>query len=499
VFCVTVLLLLVLWLEIIPPNGSPDERSHFVRLGGISAGHPFGQPPDVAPPDFDVLTPPQIERIRREAGVFHVGANYLYVSGGDCNSFYSDVPACAAPLPHPLTETAISEHAHSQIVGYALPAVLSRLGWSGRSTFYLSRLGIALMSVLILLCGFVSLRRAKPDTDIAFLAAGGACSITPLVAFLAGAIAPSIVGVFGAIALCMCTWSIVKVEPVRRADRALWLVALAAACLSASAGVAFAALAILAGLAAAWCGPRRLVTQLDISGVVIGAVIAACSALWDIVWKVNLPNTEPPGSISTWTHNLSVVFETSRDFSDQLGWLDVSMPLVVKLISAGLIAWWLLRALTLDSWRLAAAVGGLAVAFVLISMELTHSLVPTGFGPQARYFLPGICVFPILAALRLSRLPADVRNSVQPHITLSLWGFGMTCAAYAFLRRHVVGAKGPIWIFGHGVFRPLGGWFLAAVTLVAYWLGLALLVSCTRRPDRHIASVEPTAMTGLVG
>jgi hypothetical protein len=146
-----VLMLLLLWLQIIPPNGSPDERSHFVRIGGIASGHPFGTPPAVAPPDFDALTPPQIERVRREAGIFHVGSNYLYLSGGDCNSFYSDVPACAAPLPHSETRTAISEHAHSQIFGYLLPAALSRIGWSGRSTFYLARLGIVLMATMLLM------------------------------------------------------------------------------------------------------------------------------------------------------------------------------------------------------------------------------------------------------------------------------------------------------------------------------------------------------------
>jgi Predicted membrane protein (DUF2142) len=477
-----VLILLVLWMEIIPPNGSPDERSHFVRLGGISSGHPFGNPPVAAPPDFDALTPAQRERVRREAGIFHVGANYLYISGGDCNSFYSDVPACAAPLPQPDSPTAISEHAHSQIAGYVLPAVLSRLGWSGRSTFYLARLGIALMSVLVLLCGFVSVRRAVPDVDIAFLAAGGALSIAPLVAFLGGALAPAIIGTFGAIALCMCTWAIVKLPGAGLVDRGLWLAAFTAACCSASAGVAYAALAIMAGLVAAWCSPKRLLRLLGIAGVVIGVVVATCSVLWDLIWKVNLPATEPTRSISTWTHNFSVVWNTSRDLADQLGWLDVSMPMIVKLISAGLIAWWIVRTSMFDSWRWVAWVAGLACVYFAIGMALAHSIAPTGFSTQARYFLPGICIFPVAAALRLSRLPPDMRNSVLPGLTLGLWGFGMTCAAYALLRRHVVGAKGPIWFFGHGAFRPLGGWLLAVITLVAYWIALALLVTCTRAP-----------------
>jgi hypothetical protein len=63
----------------------------------------------------------------------------------------------------------------------------------------------------------------------------------------------------------------------------------------------------------------------------------------------------------------------------------------------------------------------------------------------------------------------------------------MSCAMYALLRRHVVGAKGPIWIFGHGAFRPLGGWLLPAVTFIAFWVLLALLSSARSAVDEDVA------------
>jgi hypothetical protein len=494
----TVLLLLLLWMEAIPPGASPDEESHFVRLGGIATGHPLGTPPAVAPPEFDEFLPSQIERVRRESGTFHVDAKYLYISGGDCNSFLSDVPACAAPLPHVVTPTVVSVHAHSQIAGYLLPAILSRFGWSGRSTFYLARLGIALAATCLVMCGFISVRRASPDVDLAFLGAGVTVTIAPLVAFLGGVIAPGVIGAFGAVALCMCTWAIVKASAVRIADRVLWLVALTAACCSESVGFAYAALAILAGLAAAWSPPKRLAARLRLPALVTGGAIVLGAGLWDLLLKVHLAHNESRKSISTLTHNFSVVWRTSLDAANHLGWLDVSMPLIVKLIWVGLIIWWIIWSVAFGDWRWAVTLGGLACGFFAIGIAVAHSVAPTGFAVQARYLLPGICIVPMAVALRLSRLPLEDRERVRPRLTVGLWAAGMTFALFALLRRHVVGAQGPIWFFGHGVFRPLGGWLLLAITFVAFLAAAGLLASARSTSTPQVAAPPYASTTGTL-
>jgi hypothetical protein len=296
----------------------------------------------------------------------------------------------------------------------------------------------------------------------------------------------------------MCTWAIVKASAVRIADRVLWLVALTAACCSESVGFAYAALAILAGLAAAWSPPKRLAARLRLPALVTGGAIVLGAGLWDLLLKVHLAHNESRKSISTLTHNFSVVWRTSLDAANHLGWLDVSMPMIVKLIWVGLIIWWIIWSLAFGDWRWAVTLGGLACGFFAIGIAVAHSVAPTGFAVQARYLLPGICIVPMAVALRLSRLPLEDRERVRPRLTVGLWAAGMTFALFALLRRHVVGAQGPIWFFGHGVFRPLGGWLLLAITFVAFLAAVGLLASARSMSTPQFSALPPASATGTL-
>jgi Predicted membrane protein (DUF2142) len=495
VICIS---LFSLFLEVTPPGSSPDEISHFIRIGGIVSGHPFGTPPDATTFTVPGLNAAQIRRVRLESGIMRVSSDYVYALGSDCNAFRPAVPACAAPLPATTAAGGyqLTEHARSPLGGYLLPAALSVFGWSGRSTFFLTRFGVVLANSLLLSLGFWSVRRVHRGSSLSLVAAGMAIAMTPLAAFLAGVLAPSSEGITGSVCLLMCTWSVARVEKPAVADRAAWLFAVAAASTAQGLGFVFAGLAIVVALLTSSTGVREFGRHLSRSVAAIGTAILLLALAWDLKFKIHVPSSESILSGHAFVRDLHYFWTTTLTGDTLLGWLDVQMPTIVTTLWVGFFGWVLVGGLILGNRSWSRSVLLMVALYVAIGLVFTRAYQPTGYGLQPRYFLPALCLFPVASALRVSMLGGWVWRRLRPRLVICLWLVAMVVAVYTVLRRHVVGASGPIWVFGHGIFRPLGGWMLSGLTLGLFVSSVAVSLLYAPRLDSTSThdDVQPIGM-----
>ena len=218
VFGSLVLCAALLFLSVTPPASAPDEKSHFIRVGGIAAGSPFGKVPDAATFPLLTPTPAQNERVRKEAGTYALSPEFNYIEsvGGGCNAFKSLQPACNSPTDssfNPSETRFTSLHARAQPLPYVLPAIASKVGWSGRSTFFLARFAMALQCATALAAAWWLVARTahrRAEATPSGVLGPALIALTPLTVSLMGVLAPSAFETCAALGLTMATWALVR-------------------------------------------------------------------------------------------------------------------------------------------------------------------------------------------------------------------------------------------------------------------------------------------------
>ena len=290
--------------------------------------------------------------------------------------------------------------------------------------------------------------------------------------------------------LALMTWSICRDRTERPRWRWLWLIPLAASTLSRSVGVGYSLLAIIA---AVWSAQLRLrdVARL-FGGRVLGCagVVVVAGVVWDPLFKSNIAPTVSVFDGSAFVADAYTVWSATLRSANTLGYLDTTLPTVVATGWLLYCLWWLFTSVAVGSRHWLRQLTCIVVAAFVIGVAIARGLQPTGFGMQARFLLPGFGAVVLSTALHIATQSPRRRAVVRPRFTLIAWGLLVSITCYALLRRHVVGARGPIWFFDVAGFRPLGGWLLLAVTWILFAVALVAVtahfgrLASLDRPDR---------------
>ena len=487
-----------LFLIVTPPGYNSDEPSHFTRLGGLVGGQLLGR--QVHNLDaYSYKTIPQRERVRVESGIYSVDPDYMYIIGAPCNLRQYDMPACPAPLPPPAGQTAadqVSQHAHTAPTSYLIPAAFSAAGWSPRSTFYLARLGVAFEAASLVALAFLCVAPLVSRRRLVAIAGGFAGACSPLLLSIAGSVTTSAFEIFGSLSLAVLTWAVVRrpADSSAGADwlpRACWLYAFIACALTRSVGSAFAVLAIGAGLLSAGGTVRQLVGNLGRWVTASVVILAGAGFAWDSKYTVHMKSTASLFSWAAFRRDLTAVRVGSRDWANKLGWNDVHMPLIVVGGFLLVALFWVVLAIRTGGrpwlWRTSL----LAVAYVALALVIARELEPTGFAMQSRFLLPGLCLLPVAAGLRLARAdePSEARSG-RLRYSVAVWAVLSVVAAFYVLRRNVVGEHGKLWFFAVGGYRPLGGWPLTIVAVVAFFTAVGVSVRWLGEPGASTTAAD---------
>jgi hypothetical protein len=173
------------------------------------------------------------------------------------------------------------------------------------------------------------------------------------------------------------------------------------------------------------------------------------------------------------------------------------MPLPVR-SGILLLAFWLLVASALLSSRgWARRLTVLVVLYFMIGFVMSRGFQPTGFGMQARFLLPGFATIVALCGLRLVVEGSVVESAARLRLVFPLVSLSYLTASLVVLRRHVVGASGPVWFWGDhagNVFRPPGGWAIYLLVAVAF-AGCTIWLAFASRGPRSLDPVPVVHMS----
>jgi hypothetical protein len=326
--------------------------------------------------------------------------------------------------------------------------------------------------------------------------------MTPLAVSFTGVLSPSAIETVGVIALAVVTWSMLVGAEVPTSARVVWVVALAFAVLSRSIGLALGALAIVG---ATWCagqGLKSLARRLGTWPLAAAAAIATAALLWDPLFKANLSPTVSLFDSSRAITDLNEVWRNTIDVSNHFGWLDTVMPLPLRGGIPLLAAWLLAASAMLSSRGWARRLTLLVVFYIVIGFVMSRGLQPTGFGMQARFLLPGVGAIVVVCGLRLVVEGPVAESAARLGLVFPLVALAYLTASLVVLRRHVVGASGPMWFWGDGVFRPPGGWVIYVPLAVAFvgwtlWLTFAFRGPRSLEITQVLAASVPQAGMGV--
>ncbi|MEV4755037.1 DUF2142 domain-containing protein [Micromonospora sp. NPDC049559] len=398
-------LLFTAWAVATPYDGSPDEMRHIQRAYGVASGE-FAPAP---------------AREGKFAGAYQDVPKSLIRT--NCFAFRSNVPASCGPAPggdetkvRVLTPAGRYNPAYYLVVGW--PLVLSPT----MAGVLLARIvSAALVAALLAWATAVAIALRRRG-----VLAGLLVAVTPMAAYLAGAINPNGVEIAAGAALVVALIGVL-LEPDGPAQRrsVWWLAAVAGGVLLTvrPAGPAwFAVIAAVLFVPLAASRYRALLTSRRFwsFGAAL-AVVGLAAAGWTVWKRANeLTPNAPPRPNLTFVDSMKIEFfdQWRRHVSEMVGvlsWLDTPLPVVVHL------AWWMsVGALVV----LAVLVGRPADRWRVVGLAALGMLVPAavealnasqyGFIAQGRYYLPMLVGVPILAAYVIT---ARSRFDLTPQLT----------------------------------------------------------------------------------
>lgn len=475
------------WLWCTPPGDAPDEVSHYVRMVGLGQGDLFGRAVDAhAPINENFSDAPEgmaLERLNLESGTYALPAEAPPPS--DCNQFDGGRPY-DCPGSDAAAEEARSFHARSLPTSYAFPALLSRLGDTGVQKTALGRLGYLLQGIGLLSLAAVAvapvLQRRGNGLTLVVLA------ITPLVTYQLAMLAPS--GTEWAAVVAFAATLIRALHDPRPRWIAACAGAVVLATLTRDLGIFLAPMTALIVVTAhgeraraALRSPRRAAPLL-----VCAALAWAAAAAWRL--GVQAPTGTPEVSVAVLTafvrHTASLLlFSVGR-----VGWLVTVSGLVVSavwLAVAAVIVW---RSIA-GSRRRARVLLVTAACWLLFNAILEASLLPTGFGVQARYALPVLAV----GLLAIATIPADrLASEASERRALIVCGWlsaiGHLVVMTTMIWRHTQGLWHG-WPFTDPAWTPPIGW-PAAVSLVLAAAAVIVIVTTAAATPRSPVTAPAT-------
>lgn len=465
------------WALSTPPGAAPDEPSHYIRMVGLSRGELFGARVDpTTPPPGPLPSVEAVERMNREAGWYRLEQSLA--PPGACNAFRPDLaftcaePPAGDPSADRGDDRYISYHARYLPGAYIVPAALSSMGSTMWQKLFLGRIGFVLQATALFAVAAraVAVRArsiGRPPTAVGVVLA---LSVTPLLAFMVGTLAPNATEV---LAVAACTAAAMVLG--RQWSQA-WVWTLVGCAVVASWSRDLGAPTVLLALIAVAIVEPGLVAgarahHRAVRAPAIVVVVAAVSAMvWQLVNKVSILRW--PASWTEVGDGLAETAESVIAAVGLVGWLDVRVHRAVE------VAWLVLAAggvgalLTAVTRRTRLVVAALAAIGVVLGTELSIAMRAAGFGLQARFLLPVVAIGVVVLATAAHRggpwSPATVRAG------LGFAAVGHMAMLLRSAHRHANGLGQPIDL-RDPVWSPPLGWALS-VTVMLVAVALVALV-----------------------
>jgi hypothetical protein len=470
------------WALSTPPGAAPDEPSHYVRMVGLARGDLVGERVDPATPTPGTLpTPEAIARMNREAGRYDLPR--LLTPPEPCNAFQSDLPyVCSwTPIDEP-SGRHISYHARYLPGAYVVPAALSRTGSTMWQSMFAGRVGFVLQATALfaVVAAAVAARwRAVGRTSTAS-AVLLVASVTPVVVFMSGTLAPNgtevmAVAAVTASAMALATgWS------------RCWLWCVAVCLVVASWSRDLGAVTALGALVAVATAEPSVAAQLRVHRrearwpLAVAALGAVSAVVWQVLNKVSILRV--PQRWAEVTIGLADVGEAVLTAVGLVGWLDTRVHRLVE------VGWVLVAALatgavlTRVAPRVQWVVAAVAAVVVAVGVELSMGLRAAGFGLQARFLVPlaaiGVVVLVMAPQREAPWSPGVVRLALVGAAT------GHLAMLLRAAHRHANGLSQPLDLDG-AVWAPPFGWAASVALMVTGSLLVALVP--LRGPQRALA------------
>ena len=471
--------LVAAWLMGNPPGSAPDEYSHYLRALGAGRGQLLLSE---KPPRPDFATMPLGARWQYETSRMVDLPPALDPAPLVCSAYMPDVTAACLyePSPRQAAELHTTVGTYEPFV-YVPAGLLMRLAGEPRAADRLGRLGLSLLSALFLVLAvhLVWDPRAGNWSLLGLIAAA-----TPMVVFMASVLSPNNVEIAAGVCFVAGLLRLARGVPESAGVWAAVGAAGAALTLSRATGPLWAAASLAALVVVA--GPREVVAIARRGGRRAAGTAAAvglgtaATVLWEALVQPQ-PSRRLGETLAGIPDGAGRLLELWHNGIGLFGWLDTGMsPWAYRVWTILLVAL-LAAALLLGTWRQRVALVVLVVSAIFLVLLVDSLNRPTGFEPQARYFLPFVGVVPLYAGevLRARRLAAPA--------LLPLWLVPLAAAAAAGVqfhawfvnaRRYAVGAGGPSAFIGPAEWSPPLGWVpwlalagLAALLIVGAGLG----------------------------
>jgi hypothetical protein len=476
------------WALSTPPGAAPDEPSHYIRMVGLARGDLVGERVDPATPTPGALpTPEAIARMNSEAGRYELPR--LLTPPEPCNAFRPELPfACAwSPVDTP-SGSHISYHARYLPGAYVLPAAASRVGGTMWQTLFAGRVGFLLQATALFVVVAAAIRARC--SVLGRLSTGSAVvltmSVTPLVLFMAGTLAPNGTEL---LAMAACTAS-TMVLAVRWSSRWLWCAAICTVIASWSRDLgaptvvlALVAVALVDPSLGGALGSHRREVRVPVLVAATGAVSAV---VWQLLNKVSILRWPASwGEVATGLSEVGYVVPASVGL---VGWLDTRVhPLVENgwVVTAALGAG---AVLTRVAARVQRVVAGVAAVGLLVGVELAMGLRVAGFGLQARFLLPIVAIGVVILVMAPQRTAPWAPGVVRAVLVVA--SIGHLAMLLRAAHRHAQGI-GQSVRFGEAVWSPPLGW-ATSITLMVVG---SVLVAVVPLGGRQRAAVGEAAST----
>jgi hypothetical protein len=437
------------WLWGNPLGAAPDEEAHYVRAVGINQGDLLGQSVAVDQGHARFIT---WEWALENSRAFSVPAT---LAPPDFASCYANHPSMSAACTR--AERALGAAARIlTYVGiyppfpYLLPAVLFKFARDPWTAMYLGRIGIAVVSLALLVIGILTLwqGRRHPLALLGLLAAA-----SPMLVFLGVVLSPS--GVEVAAALCF-TAALIRLG-ASAPERPSALCALAL-------GFGGFALATARPLGPLWpilaiavfvlmTGLRRASAALTSNRTMTAAFAVLAGTFASIGWGLRT-GQHAVVSIGDVTSSIGAAGKTIPEMLIEqvgwFGWVDTRLPDAFYIawftVVVGLIA----AAIAVGTWRQRAGLLLAGASSYVVMVAIAAALmIPLGMNAQGRYTMPLTIGIPLWAGEIVYRNRAAMGALLRcalPVLVVAVVSAGQFVAWWLNARRYAVGTRGS-WLF----------------------------------------------------
>jgi hypothetical protein len=467
------------WSIATPLFASPDEPAHVVRAASVVRGQILGSDPR------------KDTRALHGSLIVDLPALYSSAQRVDCYAFKADTPANCASFTGSSTEerrvpTSAGRHPpwYYAVIGLPSLVMVSGMGVRAMRLLNVALTAALLASALIMLLRFERFR---------LVALGFACSVTPMLLFLAGVVNPSAIEIAAGILFWIGGYTLIAEVPGRIDARVVVRVTVAGSVLALTRQLGPFWLVLIA-LTLLAVGGRAATRALWASRPVrIGVIVMVVACLAQMLWigatgTLDASNSNVPGVPGSFTQLFSGSLGRGLIYYNELigvfGWRDTAPPTAVWLFWTAVLAGVVMMGILAAPRRMVLAVLSTAALtwFIPIILE-ARSAGTAGYFWQGRYTLPLAVGVPILAAVGSAdrRWPSSVLTRVAWITGLAL-GAAQVLAFVQSIHRYTVGTRHKFDFFASTPWEPpLPALLLTVAFVVAVVAWYLLLLAPTGR------------------